>query len=210
MVRYLVLSHLHEDDVLEELSHLKTGKSDGDGVLAEHLIFATSALISPLAVYFTSLVRCGFMPSCFRECILIPVPKKNKDITSSSGYCPIALASSISKILEHLMLTKFSSYIHTSPLQFGFKPGSSTSLCTGVVKNIISQCIHNSSSVHGCLLDASVTRLTLLIMVFFFKSSLIVVCPLLLFGSCLFGIVLKQCVFVGINHCLILSVCRMV
>ena len=83
---------------------------------AEHLIFVTSALISPLAVCFTSLIRHGFMPSCFREYILIPVPKKNKDITSSSSYRPIALASSISKILEHLILTKFSSYLHTCPL----------------------------------------------------------------------------------------------
>ena len=145
----------NEDDVLEALSHLKTGKSDGDGVSAEHVIFATSALISLLAVYFTSLVRYGFMPSCLRDCVLIPVPKKNKDVTSSSSYRPIALASSISKILEHLILTKFSSYLHTSPLQFGFKPGFSTSLCTSVVKNIISRYIHNGSSVHGCFLDAS-------------------------------------------------------
>ena len=53
-------------------------------------------------------------------------------------------------------------------------------------------------------------HLTLLIMVLCFKRSLIVVCPLLLFGSCLVGIVLKQCVFVGINRCLILSLCLMV
>ena len=66
----------HEDDVLEALSHLKTGKSDGDGVSAEHLILATSALLSPLVVYFTSHVHDGFMPSCSRDCILIPVPKK--------------------------------------------------------------------------------------------------------------------------------------
>ena len=81
--------------------------------------------------------------------------KEKQDVTSSSSYRPIALASSISKILEHLILTKFSSYLHTSPLQFGFKPGFSTSLCTGVVKNIISRYIHNCSSVHGCFLDAS-------------------------------------------------------
>ena len=177
---------------------------------AEHLIFATSVLISSLAVYFTSLVRHGFMPSCFRDCILIPVPKKNKDVTSSSSYRPIALASSISKILEHLILTKFSSYLHTSPLQFGFKPGSSTSLCTGVVKNIISRYIHNGSSVHGCFLDASKAFDLVDHGIGCFKSSLIVVCPLLLFGSCLVGIFLKQCVFVGINRCQILSLCLMV
>ena len=94
---------------------------------------ALSAVVRERRVYFTSLVRHGFMPSCFRDCIVIPVPKKNKDVISSSSYRPIALASSINKILEHLILTKFSSYLHTSPLQFGFKPGSSTSLCTGVV-----------------------------------------------------------------------------
>ena len=79
----------HENDVLEALSHLKTGKSGGDGASAEHLIFATSALISPLAVYFTSLVRDGFMRSCFQDYNLIPVPKKNQDVTSSSSYHPI-------------------------------------------------------------------------------------------------------------------------
>ena len=128
-----------EDDVLEALSHLKSGKSDGDGVFAEHLIFASSPLITPLSDYFSSLVRHGFMPHCFRDCVLIPVPKKNKDVTCSSSYRPIALI-------------KYSTFLHTSPLQFGFKPGSSTTLCTGVVKNIISQYIHSGSSVHGVFL----------------------------------------------------------
>ena len=141
--------------MLEALSHLKSGKSDGDGVFAEHLIFASSPLITPLSDYFSSLVRHGFMPHCFRDCVLIPVPKKNKDVTCSSSYRPIALASSLSKTLEHLILIKYSTFLHTSPLQFGFKPGSSTTLCTGVVKNIISRYIHSGSSVHGCFLDAS-------------------------------------------------------
>ena len=103
--------------MLEALSNLKSGKSDGDGVFAEHLIFASSPLITPLADYFSSLVRHGFMPHCFRDCVLIPVPKKNKDVTCSSSYHPIALASSLSKTLEHLILIKYSTFLHTSPLQ---------------------------------------------------------------------------------------------
>ena len=145
-----------EDDVLEALSHLKSGKSDGDGVFAEHLIFASSPLITPLSDYFSSLVHHGFMPHCFRDFVLIPVPRKNKDdVTCTSSYRPIALASSLSKTLEHLILIKYSTFLHTSPLQFGLTPGSSTTLCTGVVKNIISRYIHSGSSVHGCFLDAS-------------------------------------------------------
>ena len=41
------------------------------------------------------------------------------------------------------------------PFQFGFKSGSSTSLCTGIVKCIVSKYLHNGSSVLGCFLDAS-------------------------------------------------------
>ena len=83
------------------------------------------------------------------------VPKKNKDFSCSSNYHPIALASSLSKLLEHLILIHYSAFLYTSPLQFGFKPGSSTALCTGLVKNIISRYNHSGSSVHGCFLDAS-------------------------------------------------------
>ena len=140
---------------MKALSHLKAGKSDGDGVFAEHLLFASSALISPLADFFSSLVRHGFIPQCLRDCVLIPVPKNNKDVSCSSNYRPIALASSLSKLLEHLILIHYSAFLYTSPLQFGFKPGSSTALCTGLVKNIISRYIHSGSSVHGCFLDAS-------------------------------------------------------
>ena len=130
------------------------------------------------------------MPHCFQDCVLIPVPKKHKDVTCSSSYCPIALAPSLNKTLEHLILIKYSTFLHTSPLQFGFKPGSSTTLCTGVVKNIISRYIHRGSSVYGVFLML-VKHLILSITVFCFKNSLIVVYLFLLFASCHHGTALK-------------------
>ena len=144
-----------EDDIVEAISNIKLGKCDGDGLFSEHLLYASSVLNAPLAGIFTCLVRHGYMPQCLRDSILIPVLKKNRDVTCSSSYRPIALSSSLSKILEHLVLLKYSSLLHTSHLQFGFKPGSSTTLCTGTVKNIISRYINNGSSVHGCFLDAT-------------------------------------------------------
>ena len=79
------------------------------------------------------------MPQCLRDCVLTPISKSNKDITQSQNYRGIALASSLS----------------TSHLQFGFKPGSLTTLCTGVLKNVVPRYIHRGSSVLGCFLDAS-------------------------------------------------------
>ena len=93
-----------------------------------------------------------YLTQCLRDCVLIPVPKKNKDVSCSSNYHPIALASSLSKLLEHLILIHYSAFLYTSPLQFGFKPGT---LCTELVKSIISYYIHSGSSVHQCFLDAS-------------------------------------------------------
>ena len=67
------------EDVLEAVSHLKAEKSDGDKVYAEHLLFASSALISPLADFFSSLVCHGFIPQCLQDCA-----KKNKGVFCSS------------------------------------------------------------------------------------------------------------------------------
>ena len=51
---------------------------------------------------------------------------------------------------------KFADLFTTSQLQFGFKPGYSTTLCTtGIIKNAVSRYIHNETSVLGCFLDAS-------------------------------------------------------
>ena len=127
--------------------------SVADGVFSEHAMYASSALVGPLAAYFTSLVRHGLVPRCFRDFIVVLVPKKNKVSSCSVNYHPIALASCLSKIMEHLILIKFSSFFNSSSLQF--KPSSSTSICTGVVKSIVSHNIHNSSSVLCCFVDAS-------------------------------------------------------
>ena len=90
-------------DVLEAIARLKSGKSDAEGVYSEHVNMASSALANPLAMFFTSLLRHGYISQCLRDCVLVPLPKKNKDITCSQNYRPIALASTLSKILEHLI-----------------------------------------------------------------------------------------------------------
>ena len=71
----------------------------------------------------------------------------------------IAIASTISRvrILEHVILIKYSAFLASSDYQFGFKSGLSTTLCTGVLKATVSRFIHRNSNVYGCCLDASKT-----------------------------------------------------
>ena len=52
-------------------------------------------------------------------------------------------------------MLEFSDSFATSSLQFGFKSSMSTTLCTGLVKNVVAHYMSRGSPVFACLLDAS-------------------------------------------------------
>ena len=108
-----------------------------------------------LSIFFTVIIRYGYMPKLLRNCTLIPVPKPGNDPSRSDNYRPIALAPNLSKVLEWSILLRFGSFLSTSDLQFGFKPGVSTVSCTGLSKNTIALRMYCETKVYGCFLDAS-------------------------------------------------------
>ena len=138
------------------LSQLKLGKSEGTNLLSDHFICASPVLKEFLSnLLITAMLRHGYVPNSLRNCILQPIPKPGKDPSNSDKYRPIALAPTLSKVLELCLLNEYRSAFATSTLQFGFKQGFSTDLCTGLIKNVISRYCKNGSTVHGCFLDAS-------------------------------------------------------
>ena len=123
---------------------LKPHKADGTSLLSDHLIFVLPAIEGFVADLFTCILR--HMPAALRDCILVPIPKGNKDPTSSDNYRPVALVPVLIKALEWSILLLYPNHFTTSDLQFGFKKGMSTALCTGFIKNIFSKFVHNGSS----------------------------------------------------------------
>ena len=79
-------------------------------------MFASPAIAKPPASFLTSIVRHRHMPQCLSDCVLIPIPKGNKDPSCSQNYHAVALTSSVSKILELLIGIKYSSLFYTSSL----------------------------------------------------------------------------------------------
>ena len=141
--------------VVECLGHLKHNKCDGSALSSDFFIHSAPVLADSLASFFSSVLRHGYMPTCIRDCILVPIPKGQKDASKSNNYRSITLAPSISKILEWVILSQYSDAFVTSDLQFGFKRGMSTSLCPGFIKCVVSRYMQNHSAVYGCFLDAS-------------------------------------------------------
>ena len=127
-------------------------KSDGTPVSSNHILYAAPALTNFLSSFFTAILRHGYMPKSLADCIFVPSLKSNKDPTSSDNYQPIALAPNLSKILEWCILQRYGNFLSTSDLQFGFKPGFLSDLCSVMLKNVVSRYINRGSA---CFLDAS-------------------------------------------------------
>ena len=141
--------------VSEALLHLKSNKSDGTSLMSSHFILASTSLVHLLSKLFTAMLCHGYVPKSLRDCVLQPILKPGKDPSDSDSYRPIALAPTLSRIFEWTILIDHRSAFSTSSLQFGFKQGLSTQLCTGLIKNVIARYNVNDSSVYGCFLDAS-------------------------------------------------------
>ena len=141
--------------VRSAFSLLKPHKNDGTTLSSNHFIRALPAIELFVVDLFTSILCHGYMPTVLRDCILVPIPKGNKDSTLSDKYRPVALAPTLSKALEWCILLNWSGYFTTSDLQFGFKRQLSTTLSTGLIKNAVSKFVHAGSQVYGCFLDAS-------------------------------------------------------
>ena len=160
-----------EECVLKAFSNLKLKKSGSSNLDSNHFIKALPVITDFLSSLFTVLLRHGYLPACLKDCILVPVPKSGKEPNNVDNYRPIALASTISKALEWCILIQFEYCLRTSDFHFGFKPGLSTTLCTGLLKNVVSHyynmallCLH---AFWMCL-----RLLTLSSIVYFFRCCL--------------------------------------
>ena len=143
------------DTVICAIKRLKAGKSDGKSLMSDHDLYAPPILASKLSRLFTALLRHGYTSRCLRDSIIQPIPKGFKDPAMSANYRGIALAPCFSKLLELCILMLFPDVFYTSDLQFGFKRGFSTDLCTGLLKLVSSRYIHQGSKVRCALLDMS-------------------------------------------------------
>ena len=153
--RYLAYIEITPSMVADAMSCLKRFKSDGTPISSKHLLYAAPAITNFFSSFFTVILRHGYMPKALADCILVPSLKSNKHPTFSDNYRPIALAPNLSKILEWCILQRYGNFLSASDLQFGFKSGFSSELCSGMLKNVVSRSINRGSKVFACFLDAS-------------------------------------------------------
>ena len=145
------------NEVCGMTSKLKINKSDGlTGSSSDHFVYAPHRF----AVLFTMLINVmlvhGYMPDDMLASVLVPIPKDPRaSLTNSGNYRAIALYSSMGKIVDMLISDRYSNQLMTSNAQFAFKKCHSTSMCTALVKEVVSYYNGRNTNVYACLLDAT-------------------------------------------------------
>jgi len=87
-----------------------------------------------LCVLFNLFVKYGYVLVQFMKSVIVPLVKcKTGDLSDVNSYRAIAISTSISKLFENVLAVRVKSCDYFDAYQFGFTPGCSTSLCTGVL-----------------------------------------------------------------------------
>ena len=107
--------------------------TDDLNICNDYIVFGASGMGSEPFVCGRLLVVLQFQVQ--------PIPKGGEDYSLSTG---IALASCLSKVIELCILGQ---HLLSSQPQFGFKPGLSTTICTGILKAVVSQYLQEGSIV---------------------------------------------------------------
>ena len=139
------------------IGKLESGKSsEPDDISPESLKFANNRLSVLLSLCFSICLPHGYMPPDMIKTTIVPIVKnKYGNLSKTSNYRPIALATSISKVFESVILLKCEEYLFTSSNQFGYKKGHSTDLCIYALKECIEYYKKRITSVFVTMLDAS-------------------------------------------------------
>ena len=144
------------EDVGRAIRALKPGKSDGRALLSDNLVHGGAALHEHLTLLLNIMFSHGYVPEALLVSTFISIPKNLKaSLNNSNNYRSIALCSAIGKVIDILILNRWSDRLATSELQFGFKKNHSTVLCTAVMKEIVCHYSNKNSPVYAVFLDAS-------------------------------------------------------
>ncbi|ELU05250.1 hypothetical protein CAPTEDRAFT_206880 [Capitella teleta] len=104
---------------------------------------------------FNLMISHGYVPHSLLQATVISIPKDTRaSLCKSDNYRGIALCNSIGKLFDLMILGKFESCFYSSDMQFGFKRGMSTTLCTATLRETMYYFSRRGSDAFVCFLDA--------------------------------------------------------
>jgi len=118
-------------ELREVIRNLQLRRSPGsDNVYNRFLKRLSSKLRAELLRLINLIWKTGEMPSPFLKAIVVPILKPDKDPTDPASYRPIALTSSLSKLIERLVVNRLTYRLENNKIlsyvQSAFRSNRST------------------------------------------------------------------------------------
>ena len=102
--------------------------------MSNNFLHGTHLFYTCIAQLFSAMLCYSFAPRLFLRSTMIPIAKEGRSGSSDSDHFrSIAISSILSKILDYIIIDQQAHSMITSDHQFGFKPNSSTVLCTSML-----------------------------------------------------------------------------
>ena len=117
-------------EVEEIITKLKNKPSVGvDGISTKFLEIMCEFISEPLAFIINMCLSQGIFPDALKTALVVPVYKKNEHLLKEN-YRPIAILSTISKVIERVVSNQMLGHIEKHNIftssQHGFRNGRST------------------------------------------------------------------------------------
>ncbi len=134
-----VTHSIYVNDESNAVNKLRQGKGDGStDVLSDHIINSSGKLKVYLPLLFTSMLSHGISPEGMLNATMVPLPKGRwANLTTSYSFRAITLSSIFGKLIDMIVMNNENENLYTCDIQFSFKPGSSTHLCTAMIQETV-------------------------------------------------------------------------
>jgi len=139
----LVFSLCTEEDVLKIISTISSNAVGADGISVKMLSLCCPFISKYLCHIFNTCLLDNVYPTCWKESIVIPLPKCPK-ASNLSDLRPISILSVLSKILEKIISLQLRQHLVKNKIlpdsQSGFREGYScatalASICDDILRN---------------------------------------------------------------------------
>ena len=113
-------------------------------------------ILATVAILFNCMINHSDLPVELVYSQLVPLVKdKSGLLDDKSNYRAIALSTTLSKVLELILIERLEPFLSTSDAQFGFKAGHSTTHAAYCLKETVNFYTAKGSPIYACFLDAS-------------------------------------------------------
>ena len=126
----LTFKAVHPDDVMKIIQWLKKSKSTGTDFIDTWIIkLVAGDILAPLTHILNFFIDQAEFPVLWKDAKVVPLLNKG-DHLSPKNYCPVALLSVFSKMLEQVILSQLVHHLHLNgllhPNHHGSRHGHST------------------------------------------------------------------------------------